>query len=121
MKHKIYSIVSALLLVLTAVGCSKEPSSSGGFEGEETYKYFLLSALGSWPNTVHYMTGTNDVTQGIIDLNREGDEINSKGTYAYIVKNGYIYNYKTDQGVFKKMKYTRDKFSDRIRSAFCLY
>lgn len=118
MKHKIYSIVSALLLVLAAVGCSKEPSSSGGFEGEETYKYFLLSALGNWPNTVHYMTGTNDVTQGEMDLKREGDEINSKGTYAYIVKNGYLYNYKTDQGVFKKMKYTKDRLETELEVPF---
>ena len=109
MRHKLYSITSVFFLLLTLVGCSKEPSEGGGFQGEETYKYFLLSALGSWPNTVHYMTATNDVTQGEMDLNREGDEINSKGTYSYIVKNGYIYNYKTDQGVFKKMKYTNDK------------
>ena len=52
------------------------------------------------------MTATNDVTKGEMDITKEGDEINSKGTYSYIVKNGFIYNYKTDQGVFKKFKYT---------------
>lgn len=118
MKLKSYSITSILLLLLTVVGCSKEPSQGGGFEGEETYKYFLLSALGSWPNTVHYITATNDVTQGEMNLNREGDEINSKGTYSYIVKNGYIYNYKTDQRVFKKMKYTKDKLVTELEIPF---
>lgn len=109
MKTKIYNILVLIVCTLLVTSCSKEPSESGGFEGETSYKYFLLSALGNWPNTVHYMTGTNDVTQGVMDLKREGDEVNSKGTYAYIVKNGYIYNYKTDQGVFKKMKFTKDK------------
>lgn len=109
MKHKLHYIYTFSLVLLFLTGCSKEPSQSGGFEGEENYKYFLLSALGSWPNTVHYMTGMNDVTTGMIDLNKEGDEINSKGTYAYIVKNGYIYNFKTDQGIFKKFKYSKDR------------
>lgn len=114
MKNKLYSSIYILLAITMLTGCSKEPSQNGGFEGEETYKYFLLSALGTWPNTVHYMTATNDVTQGVMDLSREGDEINSKGTYAYIAKNGYIFNYKTDQGIFKKMKYTRDKLVTEI-------
>ncbi|AJH14593.1 hypothetical protein [Myroides profundi] len=118
MKNKSYTILSMILLLITVIGCSKEPSQSGGFEGEKDYKYFLLSALGSWPNTVHYITATNDVTQGVMDLNREGDEINSKGTYSYIVKNGYIYNYKTDQGVFKKFKYTNDKLVTEIEVPF---
>ncbi|MFP3599589.1 hypothetical protein SB679_22980, partial [Chryseobacterium sp. SIMBA_029] len=46
-----------------------------------------------------------------MDITKEGDEINSKGTYSYIVKNGFIYNYKTDQGVFKKFKYTQDRLT----------
>lgn len=109
MKTKIYSILLLLVSAFFIVSCSKEPSSGEGFAGEPSYKYFLLSALGSWPNTVHYMTATNDLTQGEMDLKREGDEVNTKGTYAYIVKNGFIYNYKTDQGVFKKMKFTMDQ------------
>lgn len=109
MKNKIYSCLLIILSILALNSCSKEPSESGGFKGEENYKYFLLSALGSWPNTVHYLTATNDITQGEMNLKREGDEVNSKGTYAYIVKNGFIYNYKTDQGVLKKFKYTNDK------------
>lgn len=100
-----------LLACLTIMGCESEPDSGSSGSGEKDYKYFLLSALGSWPNTVHYMTATNDLTQGSMDITKEGDEINSKGTYSYIVKNGFIYNYKTDQGVFKKFKYTQDRLT----------
>ncbi|MGE8552528.1 MAG: hypothetical protein ACN6OB_01180 [Chryseobacterium jejuense] len=100
-----------LLTCLTIIGCEREPDSGTSGSGEKDYKYFLLSALGSWPNTVHYMTATNDLTQGAMDITKEGDEINSKGTYSYIVKNGFIYNYKTDQGVFKKFKYTQDRLT----------
>ncbi|SDI86816.1 YncE family protein [Chryseobacterium jejuense] len=100
-----------LLTCLTIIGCEREPDAGSSGSGEKDYKYFLLSALGSWPNTVHYMTATNDLTQGAMDITKEGDEINSKGTYSYIVKNGFIYNYKTDQGVFKKFKYTQDRLT----------
>ncbi|MTG98022.1 hypothetical protein GJV76_07735 [Myroides sp. BIT-d1] len=109
MKLNIYKSISLLCLFFVLGSCSKEPSSAGGYQGEEDYNYFLLSALGSWPNTVHYMTATNDLTQGQMDLKKEGDEINTKGTYSYIVKNGYIYNYKNDQGILKKFKYTNDR------------
>ncbi|BAP32028.1 uncharacterized protein CHSO_2991 [Chryseobacterium sp. StRB126] len=100
-----------LLTCLTIIGCEREPDAGSSGSGEKDYKYFLLSALGSWPNTVHYMTATNDLTHGAMDITKEGDEINSKGTYSYIVKNGFIYNYKTDQGVFKKFKYTQDRLT----------
>ncbi|MBP2615306.1 hypothetical protein [Chryseobacterium jejuense] len=100
-----------LLTCLTIIGCEREPDAGSSGSGEKDYTYFLLSALGSWPNTVHYMTATNDLTQGAMDITKEGDEINSKGTYSYIVKNGFIYNYKTDQGVFKKFKYTQDRLT----------
>lgn len=100
-----------LLACLTIIGCEREPEAGSPTTGEKDYKYFLLSALGSWPNTVHYMTATNDLTKGAMDITKEGDEINSKGTYSYIVKNGFIYNYKTDQGVFKKFKYTQDRLT----------
>ncbi|MEL7678347.1 hypothetical protein [Elizabethkingia meningoseptica] len=100
-----------ILACLTIMSCEREPGSGDTGSGEKDYKYFLLSALGSWPNTVHYMTATNDLTKGEMDITKEGDEINSKGTYAYIVKNGYIYNYKTDEGVFKKFKYTQDRLT----------
>lgn len=98
-----------LLACLSIISCEREPGSGGSESGEKDYQYFLLSALGSWPNTVHYMTATNDLTNGEMDITKEGDEINSKGTYSYIVKNGFIYNYKTDQGIFKKFKYTQDR------------
>lgn len=100
-----------ILACLAIVGCEREPDAGSSGSGEKDYKYFLLSALGSWPNTVHYMTATNDLTKGAMDITKEGDEINSKGTYSYIVKNGFIYNYKTDQGVFKKFKYTQDRLT----------
>ncbi|WP_228452185.1 hypothetical protein [Chryseobacterium sp. c4a] len=93
------------------MSCENEPNYGDSGSGEKDYKYFLLSALGSWPNTVHYMTATNDLTKGAMDITKEGDEINSKGTYSYIVKNGFIYNYKTDQGIFKKFKYTQDRLT----------
>ncbi|AZA89714.1 Uncharacterised protein [Chryseobacterium nakagawai] len=100
-----------ILTCLTIIGCEREPDYGDSGSGEKDYKYFLLSALGSWPNTVHYMTATNDLTKGAMDITKEGDEINSKGTYSYIVKNGFIYNYKTDQGIFKKFKYTQDRLT----------
>lgn len=100
-----------LLACLSIISCEREPGSGGSESGEKDYQYFLLSALGSWPNTVHYMTATNDLTKGEMDITKEGDEINSKGTYSYIVKNGFIYNYKTDQGIFKKFKYTQDRLT----------
>ncbi|WP_284460950.1 hypothetical protein [Chryseobacterium sp.] len=100
-----------LLACLSIISCEREPGSGGSESGEKDYQYFLLSALGSWPNTVHYMTATNDLTNGEMDITKEGDEINSKGTYSYIVKNGFIYNYKTDQGIFKKFKYTQDRLT----------
>ncbi|OCA69051.1 hypothetical protein BBI01_17725 [Chryseobacterium artocarpi] len=100
-----------LLVCFTIISCESEPGYGDSGSGEKDYKYFLLSALGSWPNTVHYMTATNDLTKGEMDITKEGDEINSKGTYSYIVKNGFIYNYKTDQGVFKKFKYTQDRLT----------
>ncbi|WP_068944006.1 hypothetical protein [Chryseobacterium timonianum] len=100
-----------LLACLTIISCENEPDYGDSGSGEKDYKYFLLSALGSWPNTVHYMTATNDLTKGAMDITKEGDEINSKGTYSYIVKNGFIYNYKTDQGIFKKFKYTKDRLT----------
>src|SRR6476646_9363071 len=100
-----------LLACLSIISCEREPGSGGSESGEKDYQYFLLSALGSWPNTVHYMTATNDLTNGEMDITKEGDEIISKGTYSYIVKNGFIYNYKTDQGIFKKFKYTQDRLT----------
>ncbi|MCS4304789.1 hypothetical protein [Chryseobacterium sp. BIGb0232] len=109
MTHYFRNSILLILVCLTIIGCEREPDSGTSGSGEKDYKYFLLSALGSWPNTVHYMTATNDVTTGEMDITKEGDEINSKGTYSYIVKNGFIYNYKTDQGVFKKFKYTQDR------------
>ncbi|AZB20492.1 hypothetical protein H3Z85_00305 [Chryseobacterium indologenes] len=105
---------NSIFLVLTCliiVSCEREPGYGDSGSGEKDYKYFLLSALGSWPNTVHYMTATNDLSKGEMDITKEGDEINSKGTYSYIVKNGFIYNYKTDQGIFKKFKYTQDRLT----------
>nr|WP_315034278.1 hypothetical protein [uncultured Chryseobacterium sp.] len=106
-KNSIFLILACLAIV----SCESEPGYGDSGSGEKDYKYFLLSALGSWPNTVHYMTATNDPTKGAMDITKEGDEINSKGTYSYIVKNGFIYNYKTDQGVFKKFKYTQDRLT----------
>ena len=106
-RNSIFLILASLIII----SCEREPGSGTTGSGEKDYKYFLLSALGSWPNTVHYMTATNDVTKGEMDITKEGDEINSKGTYSYIVKNGFIYNYKTDQGVFKKFKYTQDRLT----------
>ncbi|PWN72273.1 hypothetical protein C1631_006655 [Chryseobacterium phosphatilyticum] len=100
-----------LFACLAIISCEREPGSGDSGSGEKDYKYFLLSALGSWPNTVHYMTATNDLSKGEMDITKEGDEINSKGTYSYIVKNGFIYNYKTDQGIFKKFKYTQDRLT----------
>lgn len=115
---KVNDIITLLLTISLMSSCSKEPSQQGGFEGEEKYDYFLLSALGSWPNTVHYMTATNNLREGEMNLEVEGDEVNSKGTYSYIVKDGYIYNYKTDQGVFKKMKYTKDHLVTELEVPF---
>lgn len=106
-KNSIFLILACLVII----GCDREPGYGDSGSGEKDYKYFLLSALGSWPNTVHYMTATNDPTKGEMDITKEGDEINSKGTYSYIVKNGFIYNYKTDQGIFKKFKYTQDRLT----------
>ena len=37
----------------------------------------------------------------------EGRNRIPKETYSYIVKNGFIYNYKTDQGVFKSLNTLR--------------
>ncbi|MBP1166411.1 hypothetical protein JOE44_003295 [Chryseobacterium sp. PvR013] len=111
MTHYFKNSILLILVCLTLFSCEREPGSGESESGEKDYKYFLLSALGSWPNTVHYMTATNDLTKGEMDITKEGDEINSKGTYSYIVKNGFIYNYKTDQGIFKKFKYTHDRLT----------